>query len=75
MRGMTLDNRIIVSPMCEYSAIDGNAQDWHLMHRGQFATGGFGLVITEAAADELKLRPGAQCWVSVKATEVTVLRA
>ena len=52
MRGITLDNRIIVSPMCEYSAVDGNAQDWHLMHLGQFATGGYGLVITEAAAVE-----------------------
>ena len=52
MRGMTIDNRTIVSPMCEYSAVDGNAQDWHLMHLGQFATGGFGLVITEAAAVE-----------------------
>ena len=52
MRGMTIDNRAIVSPMCEYSAIDGNAQDWHLMHLGQFATGGFGLVITEAASVE-----------------------
>ena len=52
MRGLTLDNRIIVSPMCEYSAVDGNATDWHLMHLGQFATGGYGLVITEAAAVE-----------------------
>ena len=52
MRGMTIDNRTIVSPMCEYSAVEGNAQDWHLMHLGQFATGGFGLVITEAAAVE-----------------------
>ena len=61
MRGMTLDNRIIVSPMCEYSAIDGNAQDWHLMHLGQFATGGFGLVITEAAAVEARGRITPQC--------------
>ena len=52
MRSMTLDNRSIVSPMCEYSAVEGNAQDWHLMHLGQFATGGFGLVITEATAVE-----------------------
>jgi 2,4-dienoyl-CoA reductase-like NADH-dependent reductase (Old Yellow Enzyme family) len=56
MRGMTIDNRTIVSPMCEYSAVDGNAQDWHLMHLGQFATGGFGLVITEAAAVEARGR-------------------
>ena len=56
MRGLTLDNRVIVSPMCEYSAVDGNAQDWHLMHLGQFATGGYGLVITEAAAVEARGR-------------------
>ncbi len=56
MRGITLDNRIIVSPMCEYSAVNGNAQDWHLMHLGQFATGGYGLVITEAAAVEARGR-------------------
>lgn len=61
MRGMTLDNRTIVSPMCEYSAVDGNAQDWHLMHLGQFATGGFGLVITEAAAVEPRGRITPQC--------------
>ena len=56
MRGLTIDNRAIVSPMCEYSAVEGNAQDWHLMHLGQFATGGFGLVITEAAAVEARGR-------------------
>ncbi len=61
MRGMTIDNRTIVSPMCEYSAVDGNAQDWHLMHLGQFATGGFGLVITEAAAVEPRGRITPQC--------------
>ena len=56
MRGVTFDNRIVVSPMCEYSAVDGSAQDWHLMHLGQFATGGVGLVITEAAAVEARGR-------------------
>ncbi len=61
MRGMTIDNRTIVSPMCEYSAVDGNAQDWHLMHLGQFATGGCGLVITEAAAVEPRGRITPQC--------------
>ena len=61
MRGMTIDNRIVVSPMCEYSAVDGNAQDWHLMHLGQFATGGAGLVITEAAAVEPRGRITPHC--------------
>ena len=60
MRGMTIDNRTIVSPMCEYSAVDGSATDWHLMHLGQFATSGIGLVITEAAAVEPRGRITAQ---------------
>ena len=58
LRGVTLPNRTVVSPMCEYSAVDGNAQDWHLMHLGQFATSGIGLVITEAAAVEPRWSSG-----------------
>jgi 2,4-dienoyl-CoA reductase-like NADH-dependent reductase (Old Yellow Enzyme family) len=50
VRGMTARNRIWVSPMCQYSAVDGVPDDWHLMHLGQFAAGGAGLVMTEAAA-------------------------
>ena len=50
LRELTLRNRLVVSPMCQYSAIDGIAQDWHLVHLGQFAAGGFGLVFTEATA-------------------------
>ena len=48
MRGIELPNRIAVSPMCQYMSEDGNANDWHLMHLGQFAMGAAGLVITEA---------------------------
>jgi 2,4-dienoyl-CoA reductase-like NADH-dependent reductase (Old Yellow Enzyme family) len=50
LRSVTLRNRIGVSPMCQYSSEDGFASDWHLVHLGAFATGGAGLVITEAAA-------------------------
>ena len=50
LRGVTLRNRIAVSPMCEYSSTDGFADDWHLVHLGSRAVGGAGLVITEAAA-------------------------
>lgn len=50
IKGTTLKNRIAVSPMCEYSSTDGFANDWHLVHLGAFATGGAGLIITEAAA-------------------------
>ncbi len=47
---LTLRNRIVVSPMCEYSCEDGFANDWHLVHLGSRAVGGAGLVFTEATA-------------------------
>jgi 2,4-dienoyl-CoA reductase-like NADH-dependent reductase (Old Yellow Enzyme family) len=50
LRGVTLRNRIAVSPMCEYSSEDGFANDWHLVHLGSRAVGGAGLVLTEATA-------------------------
>ncbi len=50
IRGITLPNRIVVSPMCEYSSVDGFANDWHLVHLGCRAVGGAGLVLTEATA-------------------------
>ena len=49
-RGVTLRNRVVVSPMCEYSSVDGFANDWHLVHLGARAAGGAGLVLTEATA-------------------------
>ena len=50
LRGLTLKNRIIVSPMCQYSSQDGFATDWHFVHLGTRAVGGAGLVFTEASA-------------------------
>ena len=50
LRGLTLPNRAWVSPMCQYSAVDGVVGDWHLMHLGSFAAGRAGLVMTEATA-------------------------
>lgn len=50
LRSLTLPNRIAVSPMCEYSSIDGFANDWHFVHLGSRAIGGASLVITEAIA-------------------------
>ena len=47
LRSMTLQNRVVVSPMCQYSAIDGMPGDWHLVHLGGLAIGGAGLVFTE----------------------------
>ncbi len=49
-RGLTLPNRIVVSPMCQYASQDGFAADWHLVHLGARAAGGAGLVLTEATA-------------------------
>jgi len=50
LRQLTLPNRIAVSPMCQYSAEQGMANDWHLVHLGSRAVGGAGLVIMEATA-------------------------
>jgi 2,4-dienoyl-CoA reductase-like NADH-dependent reductase (Old Yellow Enzyme family) len=50
MRELTLKNRIVVSPMCQYTCKDGFMTDWHLMHLGQFAAGGAGLVVFEMSA-------------------------
>lgn len=50
IRGIQLKNRIVVSPMCQYSSADGFANDWHLVHLGSRAVGGAGLIISEAAA-------------------------
>ncbi|MFZ2948376.1 MAG: NADH:flavin oxidoreductase/NADH oxidase [Desulfuromonadaceae bacterium] len=50
LRSISLSNRIAVSPMCQYSSVDGFANDWHLVHYGSRAAGGAGLVLTEATA-------------------------
>jgi 2,4-dienoyl-CoA reductase-like NADH-dependent reductase (Old Yellow Enzyme family) len=49
-RDVTLRNRVVVSPMCQYSCEEGHATDWHLVHLGSRAVGGAGAVIAEAAA-------------------------
>ena len=50
LRSLTLANRIIVSPMCQYSAIDGRATDWHVVHWGQLLQSGAGMFMIEATA-------------------------
>lgn len=50
LRSMTVENRIVMSPMEQYNAKDGLVTDWHLMHYGARATGGIGLILTEATA-------------------------
>ncbi len=59
-RSITLPNRIVVSPMCQYSSVDGFASEWHLVHLGSRAVGGAGTVFTEAAAvsPEGRITPG-----------------
>jgi 2,4-dienoyl-CoA reductase-like NADH-dependent reductase (Old Yellow Enzyme family) len=56
IRGVTLRNRIVMSPMCQYVAKDGFADDWHLVHLGSRAMGGAALVLTEATAVEARGR-------------------
>src|SRR6476620_6298318 len=50
IKSVELKNRIVISPMCQYSSEDGFANDWHLVHLGSRAVGGAALVITEATA-------------------------
>lgn len=60
LRKLTLDNRVVVSPMCQYSATDGLPNDWTLVHLGSRAIGGAGLIITEMTdiAPEARITPG-----------------
>jgi len=60
LRSLEIPNRIVVSPMCQYSAHDGTMSDWHLMHLGSFAVSGVGLVIVEATGvePEGRITPG-----------------
>ncbi len=56
LRSVTFRNRIGMSPMCQYSAVDGKAGEWHLVHYGARAAGGVGLVLVEAAGVEARGR-------------------
>jgi anthraniloyl-CoA monooxygenase len=60
LRGMRLANRVVVSPMCQYAAVDGAPNDWHLVHYGARALGGAGLVYTEmtCVSAEARITPG-----------------
>lgn len=60
IKDITLRNRIVISPMCQYSAVDGFANDWHLVHYGSRAVGGAALIIQEATAvsPEGRISPG-----------------
>ncbi|SLN76268.1 NADPH dehydrogenase [Roseovarius gaetbuli] len=57
---LKLENRIVIAPMCQYSAVEGNAQDWHLIHLGNLALSGAGVLVIEATAvsPEGRITPG-----------------
>jgi 2,4-dienoyl-CoA reductase-like NADH-dependent reductase (Old Yellow Enzyme family) len=61
LRGLTLDNRIVLSPMCQYASQDGNPSQWHTVHLGTYALANLGLVITEATAVEPAGRISPMC--------------
>ena len=52
LRGVTLPNRVVVSPMCQYSSQDGKANEWHMVHLGTLALSGAGMLCIEATAVE-----------------------
>ena len=58
LRGVTAANRLALSPMCQYSAVDGMLSDWHFANLSRFALGGFGIVMVEATAVNLEGRVG-----------------
>jgi anthraniloyl-CoA monooxygenase len=60
LRGLRLENRVVVSPMCQYSAEDGTVNDWHFVHLGSRAIGGAGLIVTEMTdiSREGRISPG-----------------
>ncbi|MEK7348517.1 MAG: bifunctional salicylyl-CoA 5-hydroxylase/oxidoreductase [Candidatus Eisenbacteria bacterium] len=63
LRDLVLENRVVVSPMCQYSATDGMPNDWHMVHLGSRAVGGAGLVFTEMTdvSPEGRISPGCTC--------------
>lgn len=74
IRGVTLQNRFVVSPMCTYSARDGHATDFHLVHLGQFALSGAALTIVEATAVEARGRISPNCLGLWQDSQVAPLR-
>jgi 2,4-dienoyl-CoA reductase-like NADH-dependent reductase (Old Yellow Enzyme family) len=61
LRSVTLPNRIVIAPMCMYSAEDGSATDWHTIHLGNLALSGAGLLIVEATGVEARGRISPGC--------------
>ncbi len=74
LRGVTLRNRIVMSPMCQYSCEDGFATDWHLVHYGTRAVGGAGLLVAEATGVEPRGRITPNCLGIWKDEHIPALR-
>jgi 2,4-dienoyl-CoA reductase-like NADH-dependent reductase (Old Yellow Enzyme family) len=63
IRSIRFKNRIAISPMCQYSSVDGFANDWHLVHLGSRATGGAALVFQEATAVTKREESHPMIWI------------
>ena len=76
LRNLQLRNRSVVSPMCQYSATDGCANDWHTMHLGTLACSGAGLVIIEATGVEPagRISPGCLGLYDAASAAVAMMR-
>ena len=61
MRDLEIENRIVLSPMCQYAAEEGKMTDWHIMHLGQYACSNIGLIIAEATGVEPRGRISPWC--------------
>src|SRR5687768_14676085 len=74
LRSVTLRNRIMASPMCQYRSVDGAPTDWHLAHLGRLAIGGAGLVFYEETAVEARGRKTYSCSGLWKRSQVPAYR-
>jgi 2,4-dienoyl-CoA reductase-like NADH-dependent reductase (Old Yellow Enzyme family) len=61
LRGLTVRNRIVISPMCQYRSVEGGPTDWHLVHLGQFAIGGAGIIFGDETGVEERGRKTHDC--------------
>lgn len=75
LRGLTLRNRVVISPMCQHAAEAGHATAWHLVHLGKFALGGAGLILTESTAVDPRGRIGTADLGLWKDSQIAPLKA
>ena len=75
LRGLTLRNRVVISPMCQHAADGGHATPWHLVHLGKFALGGAALILTESTAVDPRGRIGTADLGLWKDSQVAPLKA